>query len=65
MIIDNRKIAIYDHGAKGKAYNVNGLTMAQCEKVLQKLYGMHEKVNTENVTFSIYKDKCYGYILAN
>lgn len=64
MIIDNKKIAIYNHGAKGTAYSVNGLNMAQCEKVLQKLYGMYEKVNTEYVKISPFKDQCNGYILA-
>lgn len=64
MTIDNRKIAIYNHGAKGKAYNVNGLTMGQCEKLLQKIYKIHEKVNTENLRISPFKDQCHGYILA-
>lgn len=64
MKIENRTIAIYNHGAKSKAYNVNGLTMAQCEKLLQKLYGMYENVNTEYIRISPFKDQCNGYILA-
>lgn len=64
MIIDNKKIAIYDHGTKGKTYEINGLTMEQCGKVLRKVYEMHENVDTKRVKLSLFSDKCYGYILA-